>query len=184
MTEPRPVQFYPAGIASGVTNISYASGPTYVGPNGINLLFPFTVVNNVLDIRTINNFNLSSGALPQNAGTTVTVSGSMRSVLNIGENFKTYIKNCTWGGRTIPNISSIQLNFPTSVTQVQQLDERFVGQMNSASYNVTDAAPPSNLALPLSGFGVTFVLLKPLVVKAVDSNGRTFYITFVTSWDH
>jgi hypothetical protein len=184
MTDARALQFYPAAIASGVTNISYASGPTYVGPNGVNLLFPFTVANNVIEINPINNFNLNSGIVPQNAGTTVTVSASVKSVFNIGNNFRTYIKNCTWSGRTIPNISSIRVHFPTSVTQVQQLDERFVGEMNTTSFNVTDAAPPSNLAIPLSGFGVTFIFSKPLVIRAVDSNGRTFYITFVTSWDH
>lgn len=182
MSEPR-ANFYPASISSGVTNMSYVGGPTYVGPNGINLLFPFTVANNVLDINPINNFNVNSGTNPDNQGSTVRLSGSFTNVSDIGVNFKIYIKNCTWNGRTIPNVSSISVYKPANVTQVQQLDETFVGHMDSTSYTVTGGPPPSNFALQFPRYGITYAFLTPLVVKATDQSGHVFYITFVSSWD-
>lgn len=170
-----------ANVSSGSPSIVYASGPTYVGPNSINLLFPFSISSGVLEVALVNNFSVS-GSLPQNMGATVKLSGSQQRVSNIGPNFKSYIKNRTWGDRTITNVNSISVFTPAQMTQVQQLDETFVGHMNEVSYKVTGGAPPSNFALQFSGFGVTWAFLTPLVIRATDSTGHMFYITFVTSW--
>lgn len=174
--------FYPITVSSGRPNWSYVSGPTYLGPNGTNLLFPFTLLNGVLEIVLRNNFTLSTD-VPQNMGVTVSLSGSTKKVTSIGANLRSYIKNCTWDGRTIPNASSISVHTPSSMTQVQQLDESFVGQTSSVAYKVTSGAPPANFALQFAGFGVTFAFLTPLVLKATDSAGRQFYITLLSSWD-
>jgi hypothetical protein len=179
---PRAMGFYPVTVSSGRPTWSYVSGPTYLGPNGTNLLFPFTLSNGLLELVLRNNFTLSTG-VPQMMGATVSLSGSTRKVTSIGPNLRAYIKNCTWDERTIPNASSISVHTPGSMTQVQQLDESFVGRTSSVAYKVTGGAPPSNFALQFPGFGVTFAFLTPLVLKATDNLGRQFYITLLSSWD-
>jgi hypothetical protein len=179
----KALSFFPAALPAGLSNIKYVSGPTYIGPNSINLLFPFTVSSGVIEVSAINNFNVTGGNLPQNMGATVRVSGSNKNVTSLGPNFRNYIRNCTWSGRTITDLSSISLFTPAVVTQVQQLDESFVGQMDASSFKVTSGAPPTNYALQFAGFGITWVFLTPLTVRARDSTGRTFYITFTSSWD-
>jgi len=180
---PKALGFFPAALPPGLSNIKYVSGPTYVGPNSINLLFPFTVSNGAIEVSAVNNFNITGGVLPQKMGATVRVSGSNKNVTSLGPNFINYIRNCSWSGRTITDASSISLFTPASVTQVQQLDETFVGHMDATSYTVTSGAPPTNYALQFAGFGVTWAFLTPLTVRARDSTGRTFYITFSSSWD-
>lgn len=179
---PKALNFTPAAVSAGVSNITYISGPTYVGPNSINLLFPFTLSNGVLDVSLINNFSLSTG-VPQKLGATVRLSSSSKNVTSIGGNLRTYIKNCTWGANTITDASSISVYTPASMTMVQQLDETFVGHMDASPYKVTSGPPPTNFALQFQGFGVTYVFLTPLVLKARNSSGNNFYITLFSSWD-
>jgi hypothetical protein len=184
---PRAMGFYPTfyagAISNGLSNISYVTGPTYVGTNNTNLLFPFSLSNGVLDIIVSNGFSLTQTPEPQMAGATVRISGGSRTVSNIGNNFRAYIKNRTWGQNTIPNASSISVFITASATLVQQLDERFVGHMSSEPYIVTTAVPPSNFAIPFSGFGVTYAFLTPLVIRARNQNNAFFYIIFVSNWD-
>ena len=179
---PKALNFTPAAISSGVSNITYISGPTYVGPNSINLLFPFTLSNGVLNINLINNFTLNTG-VPQKMGATVRLSGSSKNATSIGSNLRTYIKNRTWGSNTITDESTISVHTPATMTMVQQLDETFIGQMDGSPFTVTSGPPPSNFALQFPGFGVTFVFLTPLVLKARNSSGQNFYITLNSSWD-
>lgn len=175
----QPVMF-PAALPAGLPTVVSVSGPTYVGPNSMNLLFPFTVNNSTLELNAINNFNVTGGVLPARMGATVRLSSSNKNVSRIGPNFINYIKNCTWAGNTITDASSIRVTIPATVTQVQQLDGTFVGHNNSAAYSVTSGAPPNNYALQFSGFGITHVFLTPLTVSARNSSGQTFYITFVS----
>jgi hypothetical protein len=179
---PKALNFTPAAISTGVSNITYISGPTYVGPNSINLLFPFSLSNGVLNLNLVNNFSLSTG-VPQKMGATVRLSGTSKNVTSIGSNLRTYIKNCTWGTNTIPDASSITVHTPATMTMVQQLDETFIGQLDGSPYSVTSGPPPSNFALQFSGFGITYVFLTPLVLKARNSSGNNFYITLFSSWD-
>jgi hypothetical protein len=179
---PKALTFLPATVASGVSNISYISGPTYVGPNSINLLFPFVLSNGVLDVNLVNNFSLNTG-LPQKLGATVRLSGNSKNATSIGSNLRTYIKNRTWGTHTITDASSISVYTPAAMTMVQQLDETFVGHMDASPYCVTSGAPPSNFALQFPGYGVAYVFLTPLVLNAKDSAGNNFYITLFSSWD-
>jgi hypothetical protein len=116
-------------------------------------------------------------------GATVALSGSSRTANQIGSNLRTYIKNCTWDGRTITDASSISVHIPAKMTQVQQLDETFIGRMSAVPFKVTNGPPPSNFALQFPGFGITSIFLTPLVLRATSSTGQTFYITLVTSWD-
>ena len=175
-------QFYPAAVTSGGTNITYISGPTYVGPNSMNLLFPLTVSNGVLEVNLINNFSVSTG-VPQKAGATVRVSSTVKTATSIGPNLRTYIKNKTWDGRTITDAASISVHANATMTMVQQLDETFIGHMDNSAFKVTNAAPPSNFALQFPGFGVSYVFTTPLVLRATASNGSRFYITLFSSWD-
>jgi hypothetical protein len=180
--QPKALQFYPAPALSGQKNVSYVSGPTYVGPNSCNLLFPFNISSGVLEVNLVNNFTLSNG-VPQKMGATVTLSTTTKTVSAIGSNLRAYIKNCTWAGRTITDASTISVYTPATMAMVQQLDETFVGHMGAVPYTVTSAPPPSNFALQYSGFGVTYAFLTPLVLKATASDGHVFYITLVSSWD-
>jgi hypothetical protein len=179
---PKALNFTPAAISTGVSNISYISGPTYVGPNSINLLFPFSLSNGVLNLNLVNNFTLNTG-VPQKMGATVRLSGTSRNATSIGSNLRTYIKNRTWGTNTIPDASSIVVHTPASMTMVQQLDETFIGQMDGSPFSVTNGPPPSNFALQFPGFGITYVFLTPLVLKARNASGQNFYITLFSSWD-
>lgn len=173
---------FPAAVPAGLPMIVSVTGPSYVGPNSINLLFPFTVNNGVMELNPVNNFNLSSGILPTVNTVSVRLSSTNKNVTSIGPNFKTYIKNCTWAGRTIPNISSISVHIAATVTQVQQLDETFVGRNRNVSYTVTNGVPPNNYSLQFAGFGVTHAFLTPLTISARDSSGNVFYITFISTW--
>lgn len=173
---------FPRAIVTGLPSWSYVSGPTYVGPNSINLLFPFSLSNGILEVNLINNFTLATG-LPQNMGATVNLSGTSRTANQIGPNFRAYIKNRTWNGRTISDASSISVHIPAPMTLVQQLNETFIGHMSAVPFTVTSGPPPSNFALQFQGFGVTYAFLKPLVLRARDSTGSTFYITLGSSWD-
>lgn len=177
----RPLMF-PAALPSGLPTVVSVSGPTYVGPNSINLLFPFTVTNNVLELNPVNNFNVNSGVVPGNTKVSVRLSSTNKYVSSIGPNFANYIKNCVWSGRTITNTSSIRVHIGATMSQVQQLDDTFVGNPGNVSYTVTSGAPPNNYSLQFSGFGVTHVFLTPLTISARASNGQTFYITFVSGW--
>lgn len=179
---PKALNFTPAAVATGVSNITYISGPTYVGPNSINLLFPFSLSNGVLNVNLVNNFSLNTG-VPQKMGATVRLSGNSRNVSSIGSNLRAYIRNCTWGTNTITDASTITVHTPATMTMVQQLDETFIGPMDGTPFSVTSGPPPSNFALQFSGFGITYVFLTPLVLKARNSSGNNFYITLFSSWD-
>lgn len=178
----RATRFTPAALPAGLPNISYVSGPTYVGPNSMNLLLPLNMNSGVLDLVLQNNFTLSTG-LPQSLGALVTLSGNSNRVVSIGSNLRNYIKNQTWGSNTIPNASSISVHIPANMTMVQQLDPTFVGRNGNTGYTVTNSAPPPNYALQFTGFGVTHVFLTPLTLKAVNSSGQTFYITLFSNFD-
>lgn len=177
-----PQQLIPAAVPAGLPSIVSVTGPTYVGPGSMNLLFPFSVNNSTLEINAINNFNVNSGILPANMGANVRLSSTNKNVSRIGPNFINYIRRCTWGGNTITDASSIRVSIPATVTQVQQLDGAFVGNNNSVAYTVTSASPPNNYAVQFSGFGMTHVFLTPLTIAARNSSGQTFYITFVSGW--
>jgi hypothetical protein len=188
--------------------IRFVGGPYYTDGSSRKLLFPFTFKNGTLEINPINGFNLASGATPLNVGTgdggLVRLQGGQNLVQQIGQNFKTYITNCTWTDDdvtyTINDPHTISVQTPGVVSRVQQLDytANLPIKINpqSSAYVISDAAPTPNFTFTsLSNFGVTYAFNTPLVISATavptlisppntEYPAKRVYITFFSSWEH
>ena len=176
--------------------IQYVGGPYYDDPHSNKVLFPFSFLNGELDINPINGFNLESGILPKNVGPSgvgglVRLLGGVNLVQSIGQNFKKYIFNCTWGinsGWDISNINSIQVYKNSVITKVQQLDyltnlPNYINPEDD-SY-VISSNPPSDFTFPdVANYGVTYIFDSPLVISVDTVGNGKQYITFFSSRDH
>jgi hypothetical protein len=188
--------------------IHFVSGPLYTGTGGGKILFPFTFKNSVLDINPINGFDLTGGNKPSFVGTgtggLVKLQGGLNLVQQIGPNFVTYLKNCTWTDNTndYSSLTNISVYKPGVVTRVQQLDDssnlpEYINppfDILNNGYVISMNAPEEGFnSTSLTNYGVTYVFKKPLVISATATANpqnadpdftTTIYLTFFTSWDH
>ena len=168
----------------GLTRFVKPDGPTYYNGDD-NLLFPFTCVNQTLDITySGNNFKEqmvdSTNQSPDSGetDTMVSIMGGPRLVTALGENFKAYIRS--WRSGTIDAGSPIEVYVPAQVLRVQ---EASIGNLSADSddvYLVRTTAPTSDNYIAGStqnNYQTTYVFKTPLTFTIVEG-GATKYITF------
>ena len=147
---------------------------------GIELPFPFTYSNGVLDIQYIDDFEAdmvtSTGNAPNRGpnDNAVQLLGGESLVTSLGDNFKSYIR--AWKNITIDSGSPIEIYIKPTVQKVQ------------LALNIDDSTVFSESTVPPSGDNYTFgsednkyrttwIFKTPLTFTIVES-GVTKYITF------
>lgn len=172
----------------GITHFLKPESPCY--DDGTNIrLFPFTLVNGVLDITYQGNtFKAEmvdiSGIDPvSETDTSVSIFGSPQIVTSLGNNFKDYIRS--WRTATIDVDSPINIYVAPQVIRVQEADINNL-DANSGNAYVISTVPPSGDGY-ISGsvandYRTTYVFKTPLTFTIVES-GVTTYITFRTVLD-
>lgn len=169
----------------GLTRFVKPDGPNYdAGP--ANRLFPFTCVNQTLDISySGNNFkalmvdNLNEA--PGTGGdidTMVSVLGGPRLVTALGDNFKAYIR--AWRSGTIDSGSPIEVYVPAQVVRVQEVSNGNLSADSEDVYLVSTTAPTSDdyvTGSVLNKYETTYIFKTPLTFTVVEG-GVTKYITF------
>ena len=178
--------------------VQFVGGPYFVGDHAQKFLFPFTFVNGTLDIDPINGFNTSVGTsqplgINGGSGFQVRQLGGQNLVQDIGDTFRTYIKNCNWSqdndnnpDYNVRSKGSIKVYLPGIVTRVQQLSNTNLPQYSNPnkSFVVSSTPPVEGFVLDNPSYGSTYVFEKPLVVQ-IDTVGQgRNYITFFSSWDN
>lgn len=160
--------------------------PAYYDNNlGINILFPFTYSNGVLDISYDgNNFKqLMVDTLNESPGseteTSVRTMGGLHLVSSLGENFKAYIR--AWRDGSIDAGSPINIHIAPQVFRVQEAGPNSV-HADGESYRITSQPPSGDtytIGSELDRYRSTYVFKTPLTFTIVES-GVVRYITFRT----
>lgn len=188
-----------------LTDVQFVGGPYYIRRtmDPQKLLFPFIIEKGALEIKLINDFDISIepqpplGIRPLDEGGIARRMGGLHLVQSIGPNFLTYIQNVVWetDGLTPANYkaTNVKVYKPGLVTRVQQLSsQNLPNDINpDFSYVSSSKAPEDDFYLPVEGYGATYAFEKPLVLSVdatcnespFESLGKQ-YITFYTSWDH
>jgi len=172
----------------GLTRFVKPESPTY--NNGDDaVLFPFTCVNQTLDITySGNNFkelmvddlNEAPGA---ETDTIISVMGGPRLVTALGENFKAYVR--AWRSVTIDSGSAIEVHVPAQVLRVQEASINNITANSGEAYLVSESAPTGDNYVTGStqnNYRTTYVFKTPLTFTIVEG-GVTKYITFRSALD-
>lgn len=172
----------------GLTRFVKPESPNY--NNGdINVLFPFTCVNQTLDITySGNNFKeLMVDTLNQDPSSEtdsiVSVMGGPRLVTALGENFKAYVR--AWRSGSIDSGSPIEVYVPAQVLRVQEASYSNVSANSGDAYLISNYAPSGDNYVTGStqnNYQTTYVFKTPLTFTVVEG-GVTRYITFRTVLD-
>lgn len=176
----------------GLTKFLKPSSPTYTNGNNIDVLFPFTYNNGVLDI-TYNGNDFESIMVdvlnqePQDEPeTSVQILSGPYLVNSLGENFKNYIRS--WQDGTIDPNSPINIYISPQVLLVQQPDLNSISSVTSNNadvYRISTQAPSSDdyiVGSPITNYNTTYIFKTPLTFTIVAS-GVTTYITFKSTLD-
>jgi len=189
--------------AKSLPDVQFVGGPYYsrtADPQ--KLLFPFILEKGALEIKIINDFDVTStspplGIRPADEGGIARRLGGLHLVQAIGPNFLTYIQNVIWNTSDVSPIaykaSNVKVYKPGLVTRVQQLSSQNLPNDIDPDYSYvsSSSAPEDDFLLGIEGYGSTYAFEKPLVLS-VDAtrNDSPYlslgkqYITFYTSWDH
>jgi len=189
--------------AKSLPDVQFVGGPYYRRTKDPQkLLFPFVIEKGALEIKIINDFDVTStspplGIRPADEGGIARRLGGLHLVQSIGPNFITYIQHVIWETDTLSPISykasNIQVYKPGIVTRVQQLSSQNLPNDIDPDYSYASSSipPVDDFLLPVEGWGSTYAFEKPLVlsVDATRSDDPSVslgkqYITFYTSWDH
>jgi hypothetical protein len=174
----------------GLTRFVKPDGPYYDAGRD-NFLFPFTCVNQTLDITysgndfkalMVDNLNESPGQGDE-TDTMVSIMGGPRLVTALGENFKEYIR--AWRSGTIDSGSPIEVYIPAQVLRVQEASTGSLSAFSDDVYLIS-AAPPSGDNYVTGGvennYRTTFIFKTPLTFTIVEG-GVTKYITFRSGFE-
>lgn len=174
-----------AARKEGLTRFLKPDGPFYDNGDD-NVLFPFTCVNQTLDItysgnnfkaRMVDNLNESPGQ-DEETDTMVSIMGGPRLVTALGENFKAYIR--AWRSGSIDSGSPIEVYLPAQVLRVQEASTGSLSAFSEDVYLIRDAPPSGDNYItgnPLNNYRTTYIFKTPLTFTVVEG-GVTKYITF------
>jgi hypothetical protein len=185
------VQSYIANTPSGLTKFIFVNGPSYEDSSmgGINVLFPFTYSNGILDLNinpAANSFeadmitDLNEKPLDNNL-LAVKLMGGLGLVRARGPNFLRYIR--AWRDGSIDANSPINIYTPGVMTKVQQIPNSAMEENETA---MISSEPPSSTEYVFgnqaNNYMTSWVFKHPLTITIVES-GVTRYITFSTVFD-
>lgn len=172
----------------GLTKFIKPESPSY--DDGSNtVLFPFTCINNVLDITYAGNtFKAgmvdTTGEDPRaETDTSVRIVSGISLVMSLGNNFKDYIR--AWRSGTIDAGSPIEIFIAPQVVRVQEASIEHVSANSGSSWTITQTPPTCEnymVGNDLNKFNTTYIFKTPLTFTIVES-GVTQYITFRTMLD-
>jgi len=172
----------------GLTKFIKPESPCYYdGTN--NLLFPFSCVNNVLDITySGNNFKTlmvdSTNQDPNSeTDTSIRIASGISVVTSLGNNFKDYIRS--WRSGTIDAGSPIHMVIAPQVVRVHEASVDHVSANNGDSWLISQTPPSCEnymVGNDLNKYNTTYIFKTPLTFTTVE-NGVTQYITFRTMLD-
>ena len=172
----------------GLTSLIKPDSPCY--NNGtIDVLFPFSYSNGVLDITySGNNFktvmvDVINQAPDSETETAVSILGGTYLATALGDNFKAYIRS--WRNGTIDSGSPINIYIAPQLVRVQEASYANIDSLSGDSYKISTQAPASD-TYPTgneeNNYQTTFVFKTPLTFTIVES-GVIQYITFKTMFD-
>jgi hypothetical protein len=179
-----------ANTKSALTKFTLVDGPSYNDSGlGINILFPFTYSNGVLDINinpAANSFEadmitITGNAPDEDNELLVKQMGGIGLVRALGPNFVAYIR--AWRNATIDAGSPVSVYIPGVVTKVQQAPSSAMA--DGGVYEVSTDAPPSDeyiTGTPANNYLTSWVFKKPLTITTVEGGVLT-YITLRTAFD-
>jgi hypothetical protein len=173
----------------GVTAFLKPESATYYDVDlGLNILFPFSYSNGVLDIsydgntfkqQMVDNLNQSPNA---ETNTVVRIMGGPQLVSSLGDRFNEYIR--AWRDGSIDAGSPILIHIAPQVFRVQEATYEYVNAGGS-SYTIS-TQPPSGDTYTTGNeanqYHSTYLFKTPLTISIVES-GVVQYITFRTIMD-
>jgi hypothetical protein len=185
------VQSYIANTPSGLTKFIYVNGPGYDDSSmgGIEVLFPFTYSNGVLDLNinpAANSFeadmiDISNNGPSDSVDVAVKLMGGLGLVRALGPNFLRYIR--AWRDGSIDANSPITIYTPGVMTKVQQIP---IGAMTDEKTATISSEPPTSTEYvsgnQANNFMTAWVFKHPLTITILES-GIIQYITFSTVFD-
>jgi hypothetical protein len=173
----------------GLTRFIKPESPCYDISGEVNVLFPFSYENGVLDITySGNNFkqrmvDISGQAPESETETAVSINSGPYLVSSLGSNFKDYIR--AWRYNTIDAGSPIQIYIAPQMLRVQEANRVNVNSDSGDSYTISTKAPASDtypVGSVANSYQSTYIFKTPLTFTIIES-GVVKYITFRTVLD-
>ncbi len=182
-----------AQVKEGLTSFLKPETPCYEDSgSGLNVPFPFSYSNGVLDIsysgNTFEGDMVTTTGMPPDdnsaeSDVAVQIIGGPRYVTSLGDNFKAYIR--AWRVGTIDAGSPINIYINPQVIRVQEAQEENINASQGDSYRFS-TVPPASDTYPTgsvaNNYQTKYVFKTPLTFTIVES-GITQYITFKTAFD-
>jgi len=173
----------------GLTTFIKPESATYYDSDlDLDILFPFSYSNGVLDIsysgnrfkeQMVDSLNQSPDA---ETDTVIRVTGGPQLVSSLGDNFKAYIR--AWRDGTIDAGSPINIHIAPQVFRVQEVSYDSVNAGGS-SYRISTQPPSSDtytIGYDANQYRSAYVFKTPMTISIVES-GVVQYITFRTLLD-
>jgi hypothetical protein len=154
----------------------------------LDVLFPFTYSNGVLDIsydgnrfkqQMVDTLNQEPNA---ETNTVIRVMGGPQLVSSLGDNFKAYIR--AWRDGSIDAGSPINIHIAPQVFRVQEAEYNNINAGGS-SYRISTQPPSGDtytIGSELDRYRSVYVFKAPMTISIVES-GVVQYITFRTLLD-
>jgi hypothetical protein len=172
----------------GLTLFVKPESPMYYNGN-IDVLFPFSYSNQVLDITYDgNNFESrmvdTTGREPNSeTETTIRILSGPYLATSLGENFKAYIRS--WRSSTIDVDSPIEIYIAPQLLRVQEASYDNISSDSGDSWKISTSVPASENYITgdvANKYNTTYIFKTPLTFTIIES-GIKKYITFRTMLD-
>jgi hypothetical protein len=173
----------------GPTTVLKPESATYYASDlDLDVLFPFSYSNGVLDIsysgnrfkqQMVDSLNQSPNG---ETDTVIRVMGGPQLVSSLGDNFKAYIR--AWRDGTIDAGSPILIHIAPQVFRVQEAEYNSINAGGS-SYRISTQPPSGDtytIGSELDQYRSVYVFKTPMTISIVES-GVVQYITFRTLLD-
>jgi hypothetical protein len=172
----------------GLTRFLKASSPTY-RDGSVDILFPFSYSNQVLDITYAgNNFksimvDTTNQEPDNNADTSISILGGLYLATSLGPNFKAYIRAWRTG---IDAGSPIEVVIAPQLIRVQEAGSITSSTTNNSDvWTISSSAPSGDNYVSgdsTNNFKTTYIFKTPLTFSIFEG-GVKKYITFKTALD-
>jgi hypothetical protein len=172
----------------GLTRFVKPESPCY-NNGSIDVLFPFSYLNGVLDITySGNNFeaimvDVTNQAPNAETETAVSILSGPYLATSLGDNFKAYVRS--WRDGTIDANSPIEIYIAPQLMRVQEASYVNIDSISSDSYKISTQAPASD-TYPTGSvendYQTTYIFKTPLTFTILEG-GVIKYITFKTMLD-
>jgi len=179
-----------------LTRFVKADSPSYInGPEEeeVNVLFPFSYSNQILDITYEGNYFKQrmvdiSGNDPDDdndreSRTTIRILSGPYLATSLGPNFKAYIRS--WRAASIDVGSPIEVYIAPQLLRVQEADYKNINSIENETYRISELAPASDNYISgssVTNYNTTYIFKTPLTFTIVE-DGVKKYITFRTVLD-